>query len=189
MFELTLPQADEPALSQEAENALVKAAQRDPADFAPLYRAFVHPVYRYLYSRVRQAVDAEDLTAQVFLEALESLGRYRQTGPFAAWLFTIARRRMIDYFRRRRPAAELTEQPDPSADPLHQVIHSERRRCLQDRISHLKEDDQELLRLRFAAGLSFAEIAVVLGGREAAVKMSLYRLLKRLENQLEDTDE
>ncbi|MBN1428477.1 MAG: RNA polymerase sigma factor [Anaerolineae bacterium] len=185
MTELTLAQVGEPTLRQEDEANLVLAAQHNPAEFAPLYRQYVHPVYRYLYSRVGQISDAEDLTAQVFLEALESLGRYRNNGPFAAWLFTIARRRMIDHMRRRHPAALLVDHPDPATDLLHQVIHNEQCRRLQAQIAGLAEDEQELLRLRFAAGLSFAEIAALLDRREAAVKMSLYRLLNRLENQLD----
>jgi RNA polymerase sigma-70 factor (ECF subfamily) len=192
MNRTALAQEDASRLTEGEEADLVSAAQQDPAAFAGLYRRYVTPVYRYLYSRAGSPADAEDLTEQVFLEALESLGRYRQTGPFAAWLFTIARRRAIDALRRRRPEAPLGEQvPDPQAppDPLAQVIRGEESRRLQALLAGLDEADQELLRLRFAAGLGFGEMARVLRRSEAAVKMKLYRLLRRLESQLEDSHE
>jgi len=79
--------------SAEEDASLVEAARRDPAAFATLYRRYVTPIYRYIYSRLGNVADAEDLTARVFTEALEGLHRYREQGNFAAWLFTIARHR------------------------------------------------------------------------------------------------
>ena len=181
-----------PELSQDEEIILVKAAQQDPAAFAPLYRQYVRPVYRYLYSRIGQVGDAEDLTAQVFLEAIEGLKRYRHNGPFAAWLFTIARRRAIDRIRRQRPLITFSEQAglaDASTDPLAQVIQGEAFQQLRSQLGGLRESDQELLRLRFAAGLGFGEIACILRCSQAAVKMNIYRLLRRLESQLEKSHE
>src|SRR5690606_23373838 len=89
--------------------ALVRAARGDPAAFAALYRRYVGPVYRYLYSRLGHAAEAEDLTAQVFSEALQALPRYRERKRFAAWLFAIARRRLADHYRRQRPSEPLDE--------------------------------------------------------------------------------
>lgn len=192
MKRTVLEQEDAPRLTEGEEAALVSAAQRDPAAFAGLYRRYVKPVYRYLYSRAGSPADAEDLTEQAFLEALEGLGRYRQQGPFAAWLFTIARRRAIDHLRRRRPEASLGEgvaDPQAPPDPLAQVIRSEESRRLQTLLAGLDEADLELLRLRFAAGLGFGEMARILRRSEAAVKMQLYRLLRRLEGQLEESHE
>jgi RNA polymerase sigma-70 factor, ECF subfamily len=188
--QIMLMQSSPGELSREEENAWIRAAQADPAEFARVYRQYVGPVYRYLYSRVGEPAEAEDLTAQTFLEALECLSRYRFSGPFAAWLFTIARRRAIDHFRRRKPQISLLEdQKDALPDPLAEVIGREEAGQLKGLISTLKPADQELLRLRFAAGLGFAEIARLLGKRDAAVKMNLYRLLRRLESELEKSHE
>lgn len=184
-----LMQAAQPVLTQDEEKTLIEAAQRDPASFTGLYRQYVRPVYRYLYSRTGNHGDAEDLTAQVFLEALEGLGRYRLDGPFAAWLFTIARRRMIDHRRRQRPVVALDERIPASetpVDPLGRAIRNEESRLLRDLLAGMGEADQELLRLRFAGGLSFGDMARILRRSEAAVKMKLYRLLRRLESQMED---
>jgi len=175
----------------EEDASLVRAAQWDPAAFAPLYRRYVTPVYRYLYSRVGHAAQAEDLTAQVFTEALEGLHGYREEGNFAGWLFTIARHKVTDHYRRQRAQVPLNEALDSSArdDPLTHVVQDERLQRLAALVTPLDEDQQELLRLRFAAGLTYAEIGRLLGRSEAAVKMAVHRLLRRLEAAWEESDE
>jgi RNA polymerase sigma-70 factor, ECF subfamily len=162
----------------------VQKAQRDPAAFAALYRRYVTPIYRYVYSRVGNRNDADDLTSQVFTEALASLAHYREQGTFAAWLFTIAARRVIDHYRQTRPQLPLDAAADRPADgrsPLSQAIHNEELAQLTGLISRLEEDKQEFLRLRYAGGLTYAEIGHVTGRSEAAVKMAMNRLLRRLQ--------
>jgi len=186
MSEITLVSAETPSLTEE-ETSLVKAAQRDPEMFAAIYQRYLNPIYHYLLARVRVPQIAEDLTAQVFLQALEELPKYRPMRPFSAWLFTIARRRAVDHFRRSRELISLEDEhasPTSSPDPLSQVLQNERLAALSSLLGRLDEDERELLRLRFAAGLSFAAIAVLHGQKESAVKMTLYRLLARLESQL-----
>lgn len=171
---------------------LVRAARHDRSAFAALYRRYVTPVYRYLYSRVGNAADAEDLTSQVFIDALEGLPRYRERGSFAGWLFTIARHRAADYHRHTPPALSLDEARDCPAEadgPLAQAVQGEALQQLGSLVARLDEEKQELLRLRFAAGLSYPQMATVLGRREAAVKMAVHRLLDRLEAEWEDADE
>src|SRR5512143_1773043 len=82
--------------------ALVAAALENPAAFGRLYDRYVQPIYRYIYSRVGSAHEAEDITSQTFIVAYESLPRYRERGQFSAWLFRIARSKMMDHFRRSR---------------------------------------------------------------------------------------
>jgi RNA polymerase sigma-70 factor (ECF subfamily) len=166
---------------------LVKEAMENPAAFGRLYNHYVQPVYRYLYSRVGTVHDAEDLTSQTFMTAYESLPRYRERGYFSAWLFRIARSRMIDHLRssKREVGLQAVEKVDAVQDALGQVIQDEELRRLQILICELSEEEQDLIRLRYVADLSFAEMAGVLGKREDAVKKSLYRLLARLKSQME----
>jgi RNA polymerase sigma-70 factor, ECF subfamily len=172
------------------ETALVEKARADPQAFTALYRKYALPIYRYLYSRVGSLSDAEDLTSQVFLEALENLARYRPTHSFPAWLFTIARRRAIDYYRRRRPLQSLSDEiSDPAADPLARLAQSEDLRQLAGLVTALDDDDRELIRLRFAGNLSYPAIGEVLGRSPDAVRMALQRLLNRLEKQMENSNE
>lgn len=165
-------------------------AQKDPDAFAILYERYSLGVYRYVFSRVRYVESAEDLTSQIFLEALEHIGQYRPVGPFAAWLYTIARRRTADYFRKLRPTQPMEEEMlGDFSDPLSRLIQDEEIILLQTHLAALSETERELLRLRFAAGLSFADIGALLGKTPAAVKTATYRLLERLEDKMEDRNE
>jgi RNA polymerase sigma-70 factor, ECF subfamily len=166
---------------------LIENARQNPPAFARLYDLFATPIYRYLYSRVCNQADAEDLTAQTFLTALEKLPRYRERGHFKAWLFTIARNKALDHFRKKRSELHLdgTEIRAGQNDLLADVIQGEQIEQLSALIRSLDQKDQELLRLRYVADLSFAEMATVLGKRQDAVKKSLYRLQARLQCKLE----
>lgn len=167
------------------ETILVASAQRDPAQFAALYDRYFWPIYHYLYSRAGSGTDAEDLTAQTFLAALEALPGYRHRGHFAAWLFTIARNKAMDFNRNGVSQAPLDEDhPDASDDLLSQAVRHDQIKQLTSLFSKLAEDEQELIRLRYVADLSFAEIGVCLGRKEDTVKKALYRLLAHLQDQL-----
>lgn len=175
------------------EPALVRRAQTDVQAFGALYDRYVQRVYRYCYYRTNSPPDAEDLTAQIFLAALEGLPRYRQDGHFAGWLFSIARKKVADFHRRTPHAAQvpLDASLDASAfPPLHadlavDVEKSQRREHLLIQVQALAEDEQDLIHLRYVAELSFAEIARTLQKKEEAVKKTLYRLLARLKQELE----
>lgn len=168
--------------------ALVARAQRDPAEFVTLYDRYVQSVYRYHFSRVGNAPDAQDLTAQTFLAALEALPRYRHRGYFAAWLFRIARSQRGTFFRSRsrETDSEPAEAAPAPGDALAALVERAPLRAL---LRALDDDERELLNLRYAADLKFGEIADLLGRNEAAVKKALYRLLARLQAQLEAHDE
>jgi RNA polymerase sigma-70 factor (ECF subfamily) len=172
------------------ETALIENARHDPDAFATLYRHYLTPLYRYLLRRVNNVHDAEDLTSQVFVEALEGLiaQRYKKGGCFAAWLFTIARRRLVDFYR-QHPFAPLDDPPSPEPELLTAIEKGESVQRLANLLTQLDEEHQELLRLRFSADLSFAEIGSLEKRSEAAVKMAVYRTLDFLREHWEDDDE
>lgn len=169
------------------EPALVEAARHDPDAFSILYQKYLTPLYRYLLNRVNNIHDAEDLTALVFTEVLEGLvkHRYREGGCFAAWLFTIARRRLVDFYR-QHPSVPLDDPPSPDPGLLAVIEKDEDLQRLARLLTLLDEDQQELLRLRFSARLSYSEIGILEGRSEAAVKMALYRTLDFLRAHWED---
>jgi RNA polymerase sigma-70 factor (ECF subfamily) len=164
---------------------IIAAARRDPQKFGELYSLYAQPVYRYLYSRIGSVPEAEDVTAQTFLAALEHFPKYRHDGYFASWLFSIARNKAMDYFRRRRNETSLDETEVVAVDSnlLQQVIKTERITTLSKLISMLSFEEQELIRLRYVADLRFAEIGHLLNQKENTVKKKLYRSLARLKVQ------
>jgi RNA polymerase sigma-70 factor (ECF subfamily) len=166
---------------------LVAAAQENPAEFKLLYQKWLKPVYRYFYFRVSNVKDAEDLTSQVFLRAYQDLPRYHNRGCFSAWLFSIARARAVDYYRKGNKEIPLDNITDAagSLDLLTQAVHSAEIEQVTRLIATLSKEEQELIRLRFMAELSYREIGAVLNRKEDAVRKSLSRLLDRMQSQLE----
>lgn len=157
--------------------------QAPAATLSDLYRRYARPIYRYVYSRTGNTQDAEDVTEQVFMDALEGLERYEEQGRQAAWLFTIARRRVADFHRGRSDHLPFDESLDTPADQPHldgEVSRRERLAHLDTLLASLDGEQQELLRLRFAADLTYAEMGRVIGKSEAAVKMAVRRLLTQL---------
>ncbi|MEA4910084.1 MAG: sigma-70 family RNA polymerase sigma factor [Chloroflexi bacterium] len=183
-----IPTLSQAHLPPDEEARLLSRAAGDANAFGQLYQAYVKPVYRYLYARVGNPMDAEDLTAQVFTQAFEGMAGYRHEGHFLAWLMAIARNRAIDFFRRRRPLVSLETFEALLSTASPDRLDSERAdrlRLLAAAIQDLDDDDKELLRLRYAAGMPFQEIALLMHGQEAAIKKRLYRLLERIKHTLE----
>ncbi len=183
------------ANSQSDDVALARAARDDPDAFDALYRRYVTAVYRYCYTHAGMRSEAEDLTAQTFLAALEGLKGYRGHGSFAAWLFGIARRKCADYHRRHyanpgEPLEAAATQPDPSApDAEQRVYHNSVLDCVQRTLPHLSPDRREVLQLRFWGGLSIREIATVMHRREDAVKVLISRAVADLRRRCLDESE
>ncbi|MHB1118899.1 MAG: RNA polymerase sigma factor [Bellilinea sp.] len=164
---------------------------RQPEGFSQLYERYAVRIFRYLSSRLSDRTEAEDLTAQVFLDAYQRLAEYKPRNQFASWLFTIASRRAADYYRRTRQNEKFDEDVNFTnySDPLSKVMTSETIDELSDMIQKQSLDEREMLRLRFAAELSFAEIGRVTGRTPAAVKMALRRCLNRMKLSWEEKNE
>jgi RNA polymerase sigma-70 factor (ECF subfamily) len=188
MMDKYLASEDTKGVAWLEEAALIKAACSDPTVFNRLYLAHIRPIYRYIFSKVGEVRQTEDLTAQVFLEALEGLPRYRHNGHFEAWLFSIARHKVADHFRSQHPEVPLEVNNGESCkkgDPLSTLIQTEETQRISQLINQLDEQDQELLRLRFVAELNFGEIARLINSNMEATKKRFYRLLAHLRQQLE----
>ncbi len=158
------------------EAALVEQARHDPGAFAALYDHYIQPVYRYITSRQGDPRAAQEMVAQTFLAARDTLMQHLPGESFAAFLFSIARRQLAVYLRsggRLAPAA-----PAPAGwQPGQQLEH------LRGLIRGLSEGEQELLRLRYAAGLGFSDLSALVRAAPEAVKTELDRMLQRLLSQ------
>jgi RNA polymerase sigma-70 factor, ECF subfamily len=184
-FEIT----ETTTMTQDGLSDLIAAARQDPAAFGKLYDRYIQPVYRYLHSRLGSVHEAEDITSQTFMSAYEALPNYREQGQFAAWLFRIARSKMNDHFRKSTNRFEVeldaAEGFLQKEDTLGMIVQDEDLSRLRSIIQKLNPEEQDLIRLRFVADMSFVEMAELLGKREDAVKKSVYRLLARLKSQME----
>ncbi|MEO7318153.1 MAG: sigma-70 family RNA polymerase sigma factor, partial [Chthoniobacteraceae bacterium] len=164
------------------EQKLVQAAQADTANFAPLYEVNFHRVYAYLIRRTGDRSIAEDLTAEVFREALTNLHKFEWRGvPFAAWLMRIASNAAADHWQKsRRESGEPTDSPEePSAQEI------ERSAMLFQLVERLPAAQQRVIEARFVEQKSIREIAVELDRSEGAVKQLQLRALENLRAQME----
>ena len=166
---------------------LAARAIRDAEAFAELYRRHFTRVYRYHLAHTGYVQDAQDLTTQTFLAALEGIESFRGTGSFAAWLLGIARRKMALHYRSRRletPLDEVDHLPDPR--PLPEIAVGERMQLFRvnQALQNLASERAEALVLCIFGGLSALEAGSVMGKSEAAVKMLVYRGLKDLREKL-----
>ena len=169
---------------------LVAEAKKDIRAFNALYLKYVQPLYRYTLSRIGTKVEAEEAVSQTFLAALEGFPNYRDDGRFAAWLFSIARRKTADHFRSSKRTADLAENlPSIEMDLQMQAEQHDHKTHLTALLHTLPEEEQELLRLRYAANLNFDEIGKLTSLTPDAAKKRLYRLLDRLHIQLEGSND
>ena len=176
------PIPDEPQLVRQAKSG-------DSEAFARLYDAYVERIYRYIYFRVTDEVETEDLTSQVFLKAWENLERYKiGRAPYLAWLYTIARNLVIDHYRTQKESVPLDDvllhapqeqNPDQQAELRFEL------QAMRDALQLLTEEQQEVLILKFIAGLPNPNIAKLMNKREGAIRALQMRALQTLSKHME----
>lgn len=152
-----------------------------------LYDALVGPIYRYVALRLRRREDAEDVTHLVFERIVGALPRYRHSGkPFAAFAFRIARNAVIDHQRRLRPTEPLgtIAEPADGTELEAQSLRGESIRELQAAIRRLTPDQQEAIALRYSAGLSAEEAALVMGRQAGTIRGLTFRAIESLRRSL-----
>jgi RNA polymerase sigma-70 factor (ECF subfamily) len=155
--------------------------------FEILYDRYHVQVYRYLHAHLKDEQDAADLLQQVFFQAWRQRQSYApERGSVATWIFSIAHHRLVDFYRLSRSPLSwesMPEMPTMNQDPEAYVIEAETVAQVRKMLEALPQGEQELLALRFAARLSSAEIASVIGKSEAATKKQLTRLIHRLREE------
>ncbi|MBL7208950.1 MAG: sigma-70 family RNA polymerase sigma factor [Dehalococcoidia bacterium] len=156
------------------ENLVRQAVDGNQQAFTQLYDEHFDRIYRYIYFRVTSQAEAEDLTQEVFLKALQAIGSYKWRDlPFAAWLFRIAHNQVIDHLRKRskQKKAPLEEAAAVSMeDPVAMTEHKSEIEELTSAVKELPSAQQEVISLRFISGLPIAEVAKTLGKSEGTVK-------------------
>jgi len=162
-----------------AERLLVEAAQRDPSRFAELYENNFDRVYAFIARRVRDRDVAEDLTAEVFQQALANLQRFEWRGvPFAAWLLRMASNAIADRWQRSGRELPAEAAPEPTVDS-----GVERTAGLAKLVESLPDDQRAVMVGRFVDGRTVREIATELRRSEGAIKQLQFRALRTLRAQ------
>jgi RNA polymerase sigma-70 factor, ECF subfamily len=168
--------------STDDERHLIEAAQADPARFGELYDRHVDRVYAFVSRRTHDRATAEDITSEVFQQALAHLGRFEWRGvPFVAWLLRIAANAVADL--RRRDARDSPDPPPDIPDPS-EVEDLERRVILFQLVDRLPGLQRQVIQMRFAEDKSIREIAVALNRSEGAVKQLQLRALENLRKRI-----
>ena len=168
------------------EQDLARLAITDIEAFAELYRRHLPRVYRYHAAHVGNARDAEDLTSQTFIAALEGIHSYRGTGSFAAWILGIASRKRMMFYRGSKPEFPLDEAihyPSPGLSTDQAAAQRLQLESVSHALRKLSPDRAEALILTYFGGLSHAETGRVLQKSEAAVKMLISRGLQDLRER------
>ena len=172
------------------EQVLAQAIQGDSEAFGILYERYVERIYNYIYYRTGNPYDAEDLTERVFIRALRHIGNYHNRGlPLSAWLYRIAHNLVANWHRdnsRRKeiPLDEGIAASHPSEHPEQELVHSEEKEHLLKVIRTLPVERQQLLILKFVEHLSNAEIGLVMGRTEGAIKSLYHRTLLSMRDEL-----
>ena len=162
--------------------------QAEPPPFEDLYREYLGRIYAYVRAQVGAAADAEDVTAQVFMNAYQAYARFepRNTTP-AAWLFRIARNATLDHFRahgrRERLRRTIQHQPMAEEDPAGQAEDRIRYRALLTQVAQLPERQRDAISLRHS-GLNFEEVGMLMSCSEDAAKMLYHCGLRSLRGLL-----
>lgn len=173
------------------DSELVALAKEDKAAFGELYERYLPKIYSYVYYRTGNVHDAEDLTAKVFVRALSHISNYVEKGvPFQAWLYRIAHNLVANWHRdqgRRKIIAldDYVVHTLKSEAPDRLSEEREERNQLLEAFRRLPEDRQQLVLLKFVERMSNAEIGVIMGRTEGAVKSLYHRTLLALREEME----
>lgn len=162
-------------------------------DLAERFEQFYPKVYNFLYYRVSNPADAEDLVNAAFERAYISRHQFDESkGSFSTWLFSIARNILIDHHRTHSRHATWVESDSLSPDlvtagptPETQLVQQEMVAAMLESLARLGERDQEIISLKFAGRLKNKEIGEILGMKEKTVSVALLRAMRRLRQQME----
>jgi RNA polymerase sigma-70 factor (ECF subfamily) len=180
-----------PETCDEPDEILIQRARQEPEAFGSLYERYVSAVYNYVFYRMSNRAEAEDMTARVFYQALTHLDRYVHRGaPFSAWLFRIAHNLVANWHRDRQTRqtfsldGAMLERASEEDSLDDQASSREEVRELRAAFARLAPDRQQLLVLKYVQGMSNAEIGEIMRRSEGAIKALLHRTFLSLRSEL-----
>jgi RNA polymerase sigma-70 factor (ECF subfamily) len=178
-----------PTIEEQETYALVERARSgDREAYAMLFDRFHDEIYRFAARRIGDPVAGQDAAAETFADAFKGIARYEQRGaPFEAWLYTIARRRIVDQIRirSRHDHAELSPEDGQPSFGGHEnsIVDGLLLRAL---IARLPESERDVVELRFMEDLDVEQTALRLGKQPGAVRVAQHRALTKLRTMMHE---
>ena len=171
---------------------VLRAIQKDQDAFGELYDRHVVRVYRHIYYMVGNSAEAEDLTAQAFLRAWEAIGRYQVRGaPFVSWLLRIAHNLGVSHLRSKRESSQLHDgivDDKMRREPESAYEQTADEELVREAILKLREEQRQVIILRFIEDLDYREVAEIIGKSVAAIRVIQHRALNALRKQMKLLD-
>lgn len=173
---------------QDEEGLVRRAQQGDQRAFAQLYEEHFDRIYRYVALKIGDKIEAEDLTQQVFLNALQSISSFKWKGkPFVAWLYRIAHNQVVDYLRKKTKHVAVPLDESLVSSDSNPRLMAERSLDIEQLLlatRRLTKAQQEVISLRFAGELSIVEVAKIMGKSQGAVKALQHSAIVALRKAL-----
>lgn len=171
---------------------VLRAIQRDQEAFGELYDRHIVRVYRHIYYMVGSAPEAEDLAAQTFLRAWEAIDRYQVRGaPFVSWLLRIAHNLGVSHLRARRETSQIHDgivDDKMRRDPESAYQQTAEEELVREAILRLRDEQRQVIILRFIEDLDYREVAEIIGKSVAAIRVIQHRALNSLRKQMKLLD-
>ena len=177
-------------MASDQQKAQVRAQSERPLAVEELYMEHHEHIFRFIWSRVHDAEQAEDLTGEVFIRMVSSLSTYKDISlPFRAWLYRIARNLIIDHHRKESSVTVLADLVDPSTTQPSVEERAENTLTLgqvQRALQKIDPEQREVVELRFLGELSLEEVSLVMNKSIPAVKALQHRGLASLRAHLKE---
>ena len=169
------------------EKAIISCQRGRLADFGYLYDLYAKKIYSFIYCKTFHKQDAEDLTAETFLKALDKIKKFDlQKGNFSSWLYQIARNNVVDHYRQKKSYFPVDDAWDikDNSDIEKDVNLKEKIEKVKQYLEALSAEQREIIVLRVWQDLPYKEIAEITGKSEPAVKMAFSRAIKTLQKEM-----
>jgi len=174
----------------QSDTTLVQKALKGRAEaWDKLIRRYEKTVYNFALRMTSNREDAMDLMQEVFLSVYRNLGSYGQKASFSSWLFAIASRRAVDFYRRKKPSESLedetTLETDPGSNPFGEALRNQKNDKWMQLLNQLSHDQRIVVELKFFQDQTFEEMSQALGVSTNTLKSRLYAALKRIKSMPE----
>lgn len=161
-------------------------------EFEKFYQGNIDKIYRFVFFRVGNDRElAEDMVSEIFMKALKSFGQYDPSISSTAWLFTIAKNHLANYWRDRRPTELLpVDEDEVIVDKawflaaVQNMKKTKEKEEIYELLAKLDDDEREIVTFHYLFGYSYLEVAVIRGTTEGAVKVAAHRTIKKMQKLL-----